>query len=97
MWYISAAHETKRTTDIGEGEESNDEHGRRRSKPRKSEVTHYKMYIDGKFVDAKGGKTFDVYDPSTEGVIATCPAAGAEDVGSGGQGRTRAFYEDGAA
>ena len=58
-----------------------------RSKPRKSEVTNYKMYIDGKFVDAKSGKTFDVYDPSTEGVIATCPAAGAEDVGSRGEGR----------
>ena len=34
----------------------------------------YKMYIDGKFVNAKSGKTFDVYDPATEGVIATCPA-----------------------
>ena len=47
-----------------------------RGKTRKSEVTRYQMYIDGKFVDAKSGKTFDVYDPSTEGVVATCPASG---------------------
>ncbi len=51
------------------------------------------MYIDGKFVDAKGGKTFDVYDPSTEGVIATCPAAGAEDVDRAVKAANRAFYD----
>ena len=34
-----------------------------RGKARKSEVARYQMYIDGKFVDAKSGKTFDVYDP----------------------------------
>jgi betaine-aldehyde dehydrogenase len=63
-----------------------------RSKVRKSEVTHYKMYIDGKFVGAKSGKTFDVFDPSTEGVIATCPAAGAEDVDRAVKAANRAFY-----
>ena len=64
-----------------------------RSKSRKSEVTNYKMYIDGKSVDAKSGKTFDVYDPSTEGVIAKCPAAGAEDVDRAVKAAHRAFYE----
>ena len=49
-------------------------------KTRKSQVTPYQMYIDGKFVDAQGGKTFDVYDPATEEVIATCPAGDAKDV-----------------
>ncbi len=52
-----------------------------KTKTRKAEAaTKYQMYIDGKFVDAAGGKTFDVYDPATEGVIATCPAGGAADV-----------------
>ena len=51
-----------------------------RGKTGKSEVARYQMLIDGKFVDATNGKTFDVYDPSTEGVIATCPAGGPEDV-----------------
>ena len=61
-------------------------------KTRKSRVTRYQMYIDGKFVGAAGGKTFDVYDPATEGVIATCPAGGAEDVDRAALAATRAFY-----
>ena len=58
-----------------------------RGKTRKSEVASYQMYIDGKFVDAKSGKTFDVYDPSTEGVIATVPAGGRGGHRPRGQGR----------
>ena len=42
-------------------------------KARKSQVARYQMYIDGRFVDAKSGKTFEVYDPSTEDAIATVP------------------------
>ncbi len=64
-----------------------------KTKTKKPEVTRYKMYIDGKFVDAAGGKTFNVYDPSTEGVIATCPAAGAADVDRAAKAANRAFYE----
>ena len=66
-----------------------------RGKARKSEVTPYQMYIDGKFVDAKTGKTFDVYDPSTEGVIARwvgrTKSAAARIADSGGHraGRTQ--------
>ncbi len=55
-------------------------------------VTAYRMYIDGRFVDAKSGKTFEVYDPATEGVIATCPAAGSEDVDRAVKAAKRAFY-----
>ena len=51
-----------------------------KSKAKKPEVTRYQMYIDGKFVDAASGNTFDVFDPATEGVIATCPAGGADDI-----------------
>src|SRR6476659_9227897 len=66
-----------------------------RGKTRKPEVTSYQMYIDGKFVDAKGGKTFDVYDPSTEGVIAKVPAAGPADVDRAVKAAHHAFYEGG--
>ena len=64
-------------------------------KTRPSEVTRYRMYIDGRFVDAAGGGTFDVYDPSTEAVIATCPAGGADDVDRAAKAAHRAFYDDG--
>jgi betaine-aldehyde dehydrogenase len=50
------------------------------------------MYVDGKFVAAKSGKTFNVYNPATEGVIATCPAAGAEDVDRAVKAARQAFY-----
>src|SRR6266404_3452221 len=66
-----------------------------RGKARKSEVTPYQMYIDGKFVDAESGKTFNVYDPSTEGVVATVPAGGPKDVDRAVKAAHRAFYEGG--
>ena len=55
-------------------------------------ATAYRMYIGGKFVDAKDGRTFDVYDTATEEVIATCPAGAAEDVDRAAQAAHRAFY-----
>jgi acyl-CoA reductase-like NAD-dependent aldehyde dehydrogenase len=39
----------------------------------------YKMYIDGKWVDAKGGKTFQDFNPYTGEVFATAAAGGKED------------------
>ncbi len=63
-----------------------------KTKTKKTAATRYRMYIDGKFVDAAGGKTFDVYDPATEAVIATCPAGGAADVDRAAKAATRAFY-----
>jgi betaine-aldehyde dehydrogenase len=62
-------------------------------KARKSDATRYQMYIDGKFVDAASGKTFDVYDPATEGVIATCPAGDASDIDRAAQAANRAFHD----
>ena len=59
----------------------------------KPEVAGYRMYIDGEFVDAADGKTFEVYDPSTEGAVATCPGGGAPDVERAAQAAHRAFYE----
>src|SRR6266536_5774492 len=46
----------------------------------KTEVRAYQMYINGEWVDSKSNRTFPVYDPSTEKVIAQVPDAGAEDV-----------------
>ncbi len=52
----------------------------------------YRMYIDGKFVDARSGRTFDVFDPASEEVIATCPAGGPEDIDRAAKAAHRAFY-----
>ena len=43
-------------------------------------VRSYQMYINGEWVDSASGKTFPVYDPSTEEVIAYAPDANAKDV-----------------
>jgi len=67
------------------------------TKPRKraartGQAAAYRMYIDGKFVDARGGRSFEVYDPASEEVIATCPAGGAEDVDRAAKAAHRAFH-----
>jgi len=46
----------------------------------KTEVKTYQMYVNGEWVESKSGKTFPIYDPSTEEVIAQVPDANAEDV-----------------
>ncbi|MEP6642895.1 MAG: aldehyde dehydrogenase family protein [Acidobacteriaceae bacterium] len=46
----------------------------------KTEVRTYKLFINGKFVDAKSTKSIPVYDPASEEVIAQVPDANAEDV-----------------
>src|SRR4029078_8498204 len=60
---------------------------------RKTPVTRYQMYIDGRFVDGQDGQTLEVYDPSTEEAIATVPAGKAGDIDRAAQAATRAFYE----
>ena len=45
-----------------------------------TDVKTYSMLINGEFVASKSAKTFAVYDPSTEEVIAQVPEANAEDV-----------------
>lgn len=39
----------------------------------------YKLFINGQFVDAESGKTFETIDPGTGAMIATVPKAGAAD------------------
>ncbi len=65
---------------------------RESGKARKPPVARYQMYIDGRFVDAKGGQMFEVYDPSTEEAIASVPAGTAADIDLAARAATKAFY-----
>ena len=42
-------------------------------------MDHYKLFIDGEFVDAKDGKVFETIDPGNDQVIATVAQAGLAD------------------
>src|SRR6202158_671056 len=59
----------------------------------KTEVRAYHMFINGEWVASKSSKTFPVYDPSTEEVIAQVPEAGAEDVNCAVAAAKAAFEE----
>src|SRR5271166_1461818 len=60
----------------------------------KTEVHTYQMYINGEWTASKSAKTFPVYDPSTEEVIAQVPDAGPEDVNRA-VAAAKAAFEDG--
>jgi betaine-aldehyde dehydrogenase len=64
-----------------------------RGKSRKAKASPYQMYIDGQFVDAANGQTFEVYDPATEESIASCPAGDAADIDRAVRAATKAFYD----
>ena len=59
-----------------------------------TEIKTYQMFINGEWVSSKTNKTFPVYDPSTEEVIAQVPDAGAEDVNRA-VGAARAAFDEG--
>src|SRR5580698_1615494 len=46
----------------------------------KADVRTYQMYVNGEWVDSKSNKTFPVFDPASEEVIAQVPDANADDV-----------------
>src|SRR6266550_3498878 len=46
----------------------------------KTEVRTYQMYINGEWVASKSNKTFPVYDPASEEMIAQVPDSNAKDV-----------------
>src|SRR3981081_1698827 len=58
-----------------------------------TDVKTYSMLIDGEFVASKSAKTFPVYDPSTEEVIAQAPDANADDVNRAVAAAKAAFEE----
>jgi betaine-aldehyde dehydrogenase len=53
----------------------------------------YRMYINGKFVDATDKSTLPVYEPATEEVMATVPAGKAADVDRAVAAAKAAFYD----
>ena len=59
-----------------------------------ADVKTYEMLIGGEWVASKSSKTFPVFDPSTEEVIARVPDANAEDV-NGAVAAAKAAFEDG--
>ncbi len=60
----------------------------------KTDVRTYQMYINGEWVDSKSNKTFPVYDPATEEVIAQVPDANPDDVNRA-VAAARAAFDDG--
>src|SRR5215469_1864628 len=58
-----------------------------------TEVKTYQMFINGGWVSSQSAKTFPVYDPSTEEVIALVPDAGFEDVNRAVAAAKAAFEE----
>src|SRR6201987_2415561 len=58
-----------------------------------TEVKTYQMFINGEWVASKSAKTFPVYDPSTEEVIALVPDAAADDVNRAVAAAKTAFEE----
>src|SRR5947209_4943600 len=58
-----------------------------------TEVKTYQMYINGEWVTSESAKTFPVYDPSSEEIIAQVPDANAEDVNRAVAAAKTAFEE----
>ena len=54
-------------------------------------MKQYKMWIGGKWVDANSGKTFPVFNPATEEVIAELPLGGEIDVDKAVEAARKAF------
>lgn len=52
-----------------------------------------KLYIDGQWVEAASGKTFDTIDPASEEVICRVAEGGREDVDRAAKAAHKAFYE----
>jgi betaine-aldehyde dehydrogenase len=60
----------------------------------KTEVRTYQMYVNGEWIESASSKTFPVYDPATEEVIAQVPDSNADDVNRAVAAAKSAF-EDG--
>src|ERR1700758_2919839 len=58
-----------------------------------ADVRTYQMYVNGEWVDSKSNKTFPVYDPATEDVIAQAPDANDDDVDRAVAAAKAAFEE----
>ena len=59
----------------------------------KADLRNYQMYVNGQWIDSRSKKTFPVYDPASEQVIAQVPEAGPEDVNQAVAAAKTAFEE----
>jgi len=55
-------------------------------------MEHYKLYINGKFVDSTSNKTFESINPATEETWATIAEAQSEDVNNAVEAAYNAFH-----
>ena len=51
----------------------------------------YRMWIDGEWVNAESGKTFDVFNPTTEEVLGMVPLGADKDVDKAVKAARKAF------
>src|SRR5215470_16734065 len=58
-----------------------------------TEVKTYQMYINGEWVASNSSKTFPVYDPASEEILAQVPDADADDVNRAVAAAKAAFEE----
>jgi acyl-CoA reductase-like NAD-dependent aldehyde dehydrogenase len=58
-----------------------------------AELKHYRMLIDGQWVDADGGQSFETVNPATGAAWATAPNASAADVSRAVEAADKAFRE----
>jgi betaine-aldehyde dehydrogenase len=61
--------------------------------PAAADVRSYQMFIDGRWVDARSGATYEVRDPSNGDLVAVVPKAGLEDAEAAVRAARRAFDE----
>src|SRR5207302_2488283 len=59
-----------------------------------TDVKTYQLFVNGEWVESRSNKTFSVYDPASEEVIAQVPDANSEDVNRA-VGSAKAAFEDG--
>jgi aldehyde dehydrogenase (NAD+) len=53
--------------------------------------SHYQLFIDGKWVSSRSGKTFQTFNPSSGELLATCASADQQDVDDAVKAAWRAF------
>ena len=58
-----------------------------------AELKHYRMLIDGQWVDADGGQSFETVNPATGAAWATAPNASAADASRAVEAADKAFRE----
>ena len=56
-----------------------------------SKLKHYKMYIDGEWIDSESKKTFETLNPENNEPWATVPEASAKDVDKAVKAAQKAF------